>query len=207
MNKKQKKELARILTAAAMMIAMHFAPVSGLWRLAFYLVPYGIISYDILYKAMRGIRNRQVFDENFLMSIASIGAFLLAVYDGSGDYAEAVAVMLFYKVGELFESYAVGRSRRNISELMDIRPDYANIQQEDGSLARVAPDEVSIGSVIVVARGKGASGRRGAGGAQCHKFRGAHGRKQAPQYRKGAGYCQRLHKYDRAFEGAYHKGL
>lgn len=154
MNKKQKKELARILTAAAMMIAMHFAPVSGLWRLAFYLVPYGIISYDILYKAMRGIRNRQVFDENFLMSIASIGAFLLAVYDGSGDYAEAVAVMLFYKVGELFESYAVGRSRRNISELMDIRPDYANIQQEDGSLARVAPDEVSIGSVIVVQPGE-----------------------------------------------------
>ena len=154
MNKKQKKTLVRILSAAAMMIALYFTPAAGAWRLALYLVPYGIVSYDILYKAMRGIRNRQVFDENFLMAIASLGALLLALYDGSGDYAEAVAVMLFYQVGELFESYAVGRSRKNISELMDIRPDYANIEQEDGSLARIAPDEVSVGSVIVVQPGE-----------------------------------------------------
>lgn len=154
MNKKQKKELVRILTAAAMMLGLHFVTVTGVTGLILYLIPYSIIGYDILYKACRGIRNRQVFDENFLMSIASIGAFLLATYDGSSDYAEAVAVVLFYKVGELFESYAVGRSRRNISELMDIRPDYANMEQEDGSLARVAPDEVSLGSVIVVQPGE-----------------------------------------------------
>lgn len=154
MNKKQKKELVRILTAAAMMLGLHFVTVTGGTGLILYLIPYSIIGYDILYKACRGIRNRQVFDENFLMSIASIGAFLLAAYDGSSDYAEAVAVVLFYKVGELFESYAVGRSRRNISELMDIRPDYANMEQEDGSLARVAPDEVSLGSVIVVQPGE-----------------------------------------------------
>lgn len=154
MNKKQKKELARILTSAAMMLGLHFVTVTGVTGLILYLIPYSIIGYDILYKACRGIRNRQVFDENFLMSIASIGAFLLAAYDGSSDYAEAVAVVLFYKVGELFESYAVGRSRRNISELMDIRPDYANMEQEDGSLVRVAPDEVSVGSVIVVQPGE-----------------------------------------------------
>lgn len=154
MNKKQKKELVRILTAAAMMLGLHFVTVTGVTGLILYLIPYSIIGYDILYKACRGIRNRQVFDENFLMSIASIGAFLLAAYDGSSDYAEAVAVVLFYKVGELFESYAVGRSRRNISELMDIRPDYANMEQDDGSLVRVAPDEVSVGSVIVVQPGE-----------------------------------------------------
>lgn len=154
MNKKQKKELVRILTAAAMMLGLHFVTVTGVTGLILYLILYSVIGYDILYKAMRGIRNRQVFDENFLMSIASIGAFLLAAYDGSSDYAEAVAVVLFYKVGELFESYAVGRSRRNISELMDIRPDYANMEQDDGSLVRVAPDEVSLGSVIVVQPGE-----------------------------------------------------
>lgn len=153
MNKRQKKLLARILAAAAMLTALHFMPVTGLGRLLLYLVPYWLVSYDILYKAFRGIRNGQVFDENFLMATASIGAFLLALYDGSGDYTEAVAVMLFYQVGELFESYAVGRSRKNISALMDIRPDYANIER-DGSLVQTAPDEVAVGSVIVVQPGE-----------------------------------------------------
>lgn len=153
MNDKQKRLLARILAAAAMLTALHFLPVTGLGQFLLYLVPYALVSHDILYKALRGIRNRQVFDENFLMAIASIGAFLLALYDGSGDYTEAAAVMLFYQVGELFEGYAVGRSRKNISDLMDIRPDYANIEK-DGALVRIAPDEVAVGSVIVVQPGE-----------------------------------------------------
>lgn len=153
MNDKQKRLLARILAAAVMLTALHFLPVTGLGQFLLYLVPYALVSHDILYKALRGIRNRQVFDENFLMAIASIGAFLLALYDGSGDYTEAAAVMLFYQVGELFEGYAVGRSRKNISDLMDIRPDYANIEK-DGALVRIAPDEVAVGSVIVVQPGE-----------------------------------------------------
>lgn len=154
MNARQKKLLARILAAAAMLTALHFMSVAGTTeQFLLYLVPYVMVSYDILYKAFRGIRNGQVFDENFLMATASIGAFLLALYDGSGDYTEAVAVMLFYQVGELFESYAVGRSRKNISDLMDIRPDYANIEK-DGSLVQTAPDEVAVGSVIVVQPGE-----------------------------------------------------
>lgn len=152
MNKKQKKMLVRILLAAALMILMNFIPVTGTLRFALYLVPYLIIGYDILVKAFKGIRNRQVFDENFLMAVATIGAMALAVYE-DGDYTEAIAVMLFYQVGEWFQSYAVGRSRRNISELMDIRPDYANVEQ-DGSLVKVDPDEVEIGSVIIVQPGE-----------------------------------------------------
>ena len=152
MNKKQKKMLIRILAAAALMILMNFLPVRGLVRFLLYLVPYLIIGYDILIKAGKGIRNRQVFDENFLMAVARVGAMALAVYQ-DGDYTEAIAVMLFYQVGEWFQSYAVGRSRRNISELMDIRPDYANVEQ-DGSLVQVDPDEVEIGDIIFVQPGE-----------------------------------------------------
>ena len=153
MNKKQKKMLTRILIAAAMLIALKLIPVTGILQFALYLVVYGIIGYDILKKAWKGILNRQVFDENFLMAVATIGAFALAIYERSGDYVEAIAVMLFYQIGELFQSYAVGKSRRNISALMDIRPDYANIER-DGQLEKVAPDEVEIGSVIVVQPGE-----------------------------------------------------
>lgn len=145
--------LVRIVAAAAMMIGLEFAPVEGVVRFLLYLVPYLVIGYDILKKAVRGILNRQVFDENFLMAVATVGAIALALYDQSGDYTEAVAVMLFYQIGEWFQSYAVGRSRKNISELMDIRPDYANIEK-DGVLEQVDPDEVAIGSVIVVQPGE-----------------------------------------------------
>ena len=153
MNRKQKKMLARILTAAAMLIALKLIPVTGVLQLALYLVAYLVIGYDILKKAWRGILNRQVFDENFLMAVATVGAFALAIVSRSGDYVEAIAVMLFYQIGELFQSYAVGKSRRNISALMDIRPDYANIDR-DGRLEKVDPDEVEIGSVIVVQPGE-----------------------------------------------------
>lgn len=153
MNRKQKIMLVRIVAAAAMMIGLEFAPVEGVVRFLLYLVPYLVIGYDILKKAVRGILNRQVFDENFLMAVATVGAIALALYDQSGDYTEAVAVMLFYQIGEWFQSYAVGRSRKNISELMDIRPDYANIER-DGVLEQVDPDEVAIGSVIIVKPGE-----------------------------------------------------
>lgn len=153
MNRKQKKMLARILTAAAMLIALKLIPVTGVLQLALYLVAYLVIGYDILKKAWRGILNRQVFDENFLMAVATVGAFALAIISRSGDYVEAIAVMLFYQIGELFQSYAVGKSRRNISALMDIRPDYASIER-DGRLEKVDPDEVEIGSVIVVQPGE-----------------------------------------------------
>ena len=152
MNKKQKKMLVRILAAAVLLIAVSLAPSEGVLRFALYMVPYLIIGYDILLKAGKGIKNRQVFDENFLMAVATVGAIVLAV-TGDGDYTEAIAVMLFYQVGEWFQSYAVGKSRRNISELMDIRPDYANVERE-GKLWRVDPDEVEIGTVIVVQPGE-----------------------------------------------------
>lgn len=152
MNKKQKKVLVRIIIAATLMIGLKFVPVEGILRFILYMVPYFIIGYDILRKAFKGIKNKQVFDENFLMAVATIGAIAVALYE-NGDYTEAIAVMLFYQIGELFQSYAVGRSRRNISELMDIRPDYANIEV-DGSLEQVDPDEVEIGTVIVVQPGE-----------------------------------------------------
>ncbi|OUN34645.1 heavy metal translocating P-type ATPase [Lachnoclostridium sp. An76] len=152
MSKKQKKMLARILIAAALMIALHFVPVEGMARFILYLVPYLVIGYDILLKAFKGIKNRQPFDESLLMAVATVGAIVIALTD-SGDYTEAIAVMLFYQVGEWFQSYAVGKSRRNISDLMDIRPDYANIET-DGKLTQVDPDEVEIGSVIVVQPGE-----------------------------------------------------
>lgn len=152
MNKKQKKMLVRILTSAALMILLNFVPVTGYVRFVLYLAPYLIIGYDILLKAAKGIKNRQPFDESLLMAIATIGALIIAI-TGDGDYVEAIAVILFYQIGEWFQSYAVGKSRRNISELMDIRPDYANIERE-GKLEQVDPDEVEIGSVIVVQPGE-----------------------------------------------------
>ena len=153
MNKKQKKMLIRIMITAVMLAALFVIPVTGILQFALYLLAYLIIGYDILKKAGKGIVNRQVFDENFLMAVATIGAFALAVYKQSGDYVEAIAVMLFYQIGELFQSYAVGKSRRNISALMDIRPDYANVER-DGKLMRTDPDEVETGSVIVVQPGE-----------------------------------------------------
>ena len=153
MTKKQKKMLVRIILTAVMLAALYVIPVTGWLRLALYLAVYAVIGYDIMKKAGQGILNGRVFDENFLMAVATIGAFALAIYEKSGDYNEAIAVMLFYQIGELFQSYAVGKSRRNISALMDIRPDYANIEQ-DGQLVQVDPDEVSIGTVIVVQPGE-----------------------------------------------------
>ena len=147
MNKKQKKVLIRIIAAVVLLIALAFVPEEGWIQFALYMIPYLVIGYDILKKAVKGILNRQVFDENFLMAVATIGAIAL------GDYKEGVAVMLFYQIGELFQSYAVGKSRRNISELMDIRPDYANVEQ-DGELVQVDPDEVEIGTVILVKPGE-----------------------------------------------------
>ena len=153
MTKKQKKTLLRILSTAVLLAALHFLPVEGWLRLGAYLLTYLVIGYDILRKAGRGILNGQVFDENFLMAVATVGAFALAIYERSGDYNEAIAVILFYQIGELFQSYAVGKSRRNISALMDIRPDYANVER-DGQLVQVDPDEVAIGTVIVVQPGE-----------------------------------------------------
>ena len=147
MSRKQKKVLIRIILAAVLLIVLSQVPVTGYLRWGLYMIPYLVIGYDILKKAGKGILNRQVFDENFLMAVATVGAILL------GDYAEGVAVMLFYQIGELFQSYAVGKSRRNISDLMDIRPDYANVEQ-DGTLEQVDPDEVEIGSVIVAQPGE-----------------------------------------------------
>ena len=153
MTKKQKRMLTRILITAVMLAALYFLPVTGWLRLALYLAAYLVIGYDILKKAGQGILNGRVFDENFLMAVATVGAFALAIYEKSGDYNEAIAVMLFYQIGELFQSYAVGKSRKNISALMDIRPDYANVER-DGQLVQVDPDEVAVGTVIVVQPGE-----------------------------------------------------
>ena len=153
MTKKQKKMLVRIILTAVMLAALYVIPVTGWLRLALYLVTYVVIGYDIMKKAGQGILNGRVFDENFLMAVATIGAFALAIYEKSGDYNEAIAVMLFYQIGELFQSYAVGKSRKNITALMDIRPDYANIEK-DGKLEQVDPDDVQIGTVIVVQPGE-----------------------------------------------------
>ena len=153
MTKKQKKMLIRILVSGFLMIALKYAPVDGIGKFLLYLIPYYIIGYDILIKAGKGIKNKQVFDENFLMAVATIGAMIIGIV-GEGDYVEAIAVMLFYQIGEWFQSYAVGKSRRNISELMDIRPDYANVLNEDGEIEKVDPDEVEIGSIILVQPGE-----------------------------------------------------
>lgn len=158
MTKKQKYVLIRIIIAAALMVVLHFVPVSGIPKFVLYLVPYFVIGYDILRKAALGIVHGEVFDENFLMAVATVGAMLLGVYNelqtGEGEFAEGVAVMLFYQIGELFQAVAVGRSRRNISALMDIRPDYANIEGENGELEQVDPDDVEIGTIIVVRPGE-----------------------------------------------------
>ncbi len=153
MNKKQKKNLIRIIITSVILVGLHFVPAKGLVRFGLYMIPYLIIGYDILIKAFKGIKNRQAFDESLLMAIATIGAIALALYR-SGDYVEAIAVMLFYQVGEWFQSYAVGKSRKSISDLMDIAPDYANIEGEDGELEEVDPDDVEIGTVIVVKPGE-----------------------------------------------------
>ena len=153
MTKKQKKMLVRILITAVMLIALHFIPITGIPQLLAYLAAYAVIGYDILKKAAHGIASGRPFDENFLMALATLGAFAVAIWTKSGDYVEGIAVMLFYQIGELFQSYAVGKSRRNISALMDIRPDYANIEK-DGQLTQVSPDEVEVGSIIVVQPGE-----------------------------------------------------
>ena len=152
MNAKQKKNLARILIAAAILIALNFVEIHGVGKFFLYLIPYLVVGYDILLKAFHGLKNFRAFDESLLMTIATVGAFALAIYE-DGDYNEAIAVMLFYQIGEWFQSYAVGKSRKNISELMDIRPDYANVETDDG-LEQVDPDEVEIGTVIVVQPGE-----------------------------------------------------
>lgn len=152
MNKKQKKMLTRILIAAVMMVVLELLPTTGILRFVLYMIPYLVIGYDILRKAFCGILNRRIFDENFLMVVATLGAIAVGLA-GTGDYTEAIAVMLFYQIGELFQSYAVGKSRKNISELMDIRPDYANVEQE-GELVRVDPDEVAVGTEIIVQPGE-----------------------------------------------------
>lgn len=158
MTKKQKKVLYRIIIAAVLMVALHFVPVEGYLRFGLYLIPYLVIGYDILKKAALGIIHGEVFDENFLMAVATVGAMLLGLYNESqgleGEFAEGVAVMLFYQIGELFQAVAVGKSRRNITALMDIRPDYANIEDENGQLEQVDPDDVEIGTVIVVRPGE-----------------------------------------------------
>ena len=158
MTKKQKKNLIRILLASAMLVVLSLLPVKGIGRLFLYLIPYFVVGYDILQKAVRGIYHRQAFDEALLMSVATIGALALAVYDGlhggEANYTEAIAVMLFYQIGEWFQSYAVGKSRKNISALMDIRPDYANVERADGTLFRVDPDEVEVGDTIIIQPGE-----------------------------------------------------
>ena len=153
MNSKQRKMVVRIIISALLMITLPFIKTEGVLRFALYMIPYLIVGYDILLKAIKGIIRGQVFDECFLMATATIGAIALAIYDRSGDYTEAIAVMLFYQIGEFFQSYAVGKSRKNITELMDIRPDYANIEK-DGKLERVDPDEVAVGSLIIVQPGE-----------------------------------------------------
>ena len=153
MNKKQKRNLIRIIIASLLVIALNFVEVGGALKFILYMIPYLIIGYDILIKAFNGIKNLQAFDESLLMALATIGAIALALYT-DGDYTEAIAVMLFYQIGEWFQSYAVGKSRRNISELMDIRPDYANLIDENGQINKVDPDEVEIGSVIIVQPGE-----------------------------------------------------
>lgn len=154
MNQKQQRNLIRIMIAAAMVISLHFLPLTGILQFVLYMLAYLIVGYDILIKAFQGIKNRQPLDESLLMAVATIGAIALALYQKSGDYAEAIAVMLFYQIGEWFQSYAVGKSRKNIAELMDITPDYANLETENGQLEQVDPDDVAIGTVIVVQPGE-----------------------------------------------------
>ena len=203
MNKKQKKNLRRILIALALVIAAAFLPpLPDAVRLAVYLVPYFVVGWDVLRKAVIGVRNRQPFDECFLMAVATVGAFLL------GEYAEACAVMLFYQVGELFQSVAVGKSRRSIAALMDIRPDYANLCQPDGTVAQVDPEEVPVGARDPgAARRAGAPGWRGAGGHVGAEHRRPYRREPAPGCGARRQRDQRLRQYDRSAAGAHHQAL
>ena len=178
MTKKQKKVLVRIIAAAVLMVILALLPIEGYLRMALFLIPYLIIGYDILKKAGKGILNRQVFDENFLMAIATVGAIAL------GEYTEGVAVMLFYQIGELFQSYAVGKSRRNISDLMDIRPDYANLLCE-GAVSQVDPDEVAVGSIIGAAGRESADRRCGERGQRRVKYQRPDRRKPSARGERG----------------------
>ena len=197
MNHKQKKTLARILVTAALLIALPFVPATGWLRFGCYMVPYLVIGYDILRKAARGVRTARCSTRTSLMAVATVGAIALALYEGSGDYTEAVAVMLFYQVGEWFQSYAVGRSRRNISELMDIRPDYANVER-DGKLTRVDPDEGGGGHRHRgPARGEGAHRRGGHPGQLRPEHRRPHRRVPAPDVGAGGRGRLRLRQHDR----------
>ena len=153
MNKKQKKMLARIIISAVLIVLFSMLPIDGYVQFGLFMIPYLVIGYDILKKAGKGILNGRVFDENFLMALATLGAFFVAIWTKSGEYVEGIAVMLFYQIGELFQSYAVGKSRRSIAALMDIRPDYANVEA-DGRLEQVDPDDVPVGSIIVVQPGE-----------------------------------------------------
>ena len=206
MNKKQKKMLARILIAAALMIMLHFVPAEGAVRFLLYMIPYLVIGYDILIKAFKGICNRQVFDESFLMAVATIGAIALAITD-NGDYTEAIAVMLFYQIGEWFQSYAVGKSRRNISELMDIRPDHANVER-DGRLEQVDPDEVEIGTHIIVRPGeKVPIDGVVVEGTSTLDTAALTGESVAPRCLCGRGGRQRLHQHERGADDPHHQGI
>ena len=206
MNRKQKKILVRIVLTAVLVVVLGALPLQGLPRLALYLLAYLVIGYDILRKAGRGIWNRQVFDENFLMAVATIGAFVLAIYTRSGDYTEAIAVMLFYQVGELFQSYAVGKSRKNISALMDIRPDYANLEK-DGQLEQVDPEEVAVGSIIVVQPGeKVPLDGEVVEGSSTLDTSALTGESLPREIRPGEEDRQRLHQHDRRAEGPHHQG-
>ncbi len=200
MNKKQKKMLIRIIVTFLLLIGLSFIPSAGYVRFGLYLVPYLVIGYDILKKAFKGIRNRQVFDENFLMAVATVGAIAL------GDYQEGTAVMLFYQIGELFQSYAVGKSRKNISDLMDIRPDYANVEH-DGRLEQVDPDEVEVGTLIVVQPGEKIPIDGGGRGKLCFEYQCSYGGKPAKGGGCGAGGYQRMHQYDGSSKDSYHKGI
>ena len=154
MKKKQKIILYRIIITAVMLVVLQFLPITGIPRLIAYLAAYLVIGYDILRKAGKGILNGRAFDENFLMALATLGAFFLAIWTKSGDYLEGIAVMLFYQIGELFQSYAVGKSRKSIADMMDIAPDYANVEHPDGTLEQVFPDDIAVGTVIVVKPGE-----------------------------------------------------
>ena len=207
MTKKQKKMLLRILSTAVLLAALRFLPVEGWLRLGAYLLTYLVIGYDILRKAGRGILNGQVFDENFLMTVATVGAFALAIYERSGDYNEAIAVMLFYQIGELFQSYAVGKSRRNISALMDIRPDYANVER-DGQLVQVDPDEVAIGTVIVVQPGeKVPIDGVVTEGSSTLNTAALTGESLPRDAREGDEVISRVHQHDRRAEDQNHQGV
>ncbi len=206
MKTKQKKMLVRIILAAMLLVSLAFAPVTGPLRLALYLIPYLLVGYDILLKAAKGIRNGRVFDENFLMAVATLGAIAIALYDDTGEYTEAVAVMLFYQIGEWFQAYAVGKSRKNISDLMDIRPDYANIERS-GKIEQVAPESVEVGTVIVVQPGEKVPIDGIVIRGETSLNTSALGGKSAEARCPGGKRHQRLHHFDWRYLCAYNQAL